>query len=109
VVVAPLRGVELYERVAATYNSTRRADPRIAALIEDALGDARSVVNVGAGTAFNCLPGMSVEELDPHDVDDGSARLRADLDSGRWHERNAELLELPEMAFGYRLLVRELR
>lgn len=40
----------LYDRIGRSYRATRKADPRIAALIEDALGDARSVVNVGAGT-----------------------------------------------------------
>jgi hypothetical protein len=39
----------LYDRIGGSYCATRREDPRIAALIEDALGDARSVVNVGAG------------------------------------------------------------
>ena len=33
------------------------------------------------------------------------AALRADLESGAWHERNAELLELDEYDLGYRLLV----
>ena len=33
------------------------------------------------------------------------ARLRADLESGAWHARNAELLELDELDLGYRLLV----
>jgi ubiquinone/menaquinone biosynthesis C-methylase UbiE len=247
-----VRGVELYQQVAATYSSTRRADPRIAALIEDALGDARSVANVGAGTgsyeptgreviaiepseamigqrphgaaraicataealpldddsvdaamailsshhwadppaglremvrvarrralvltwdnsqssrfwltrdyvpAFACLPTMTIDEtaawlggaeltpvplphdctdgfyhaywrrpeayidenvranisvfwkLDPDEVNDGIARLRADLESGRWHERNGDLLDLDEVDYGYRLLVREL-
>lgn len=40
----------LYDRIGGTYRTTRRADPRIAALIDQALGDAHSVVNVGAGT-----------------------------------------------------------
>jgi len=40
----------LYDRIGGSYRATRRPDPRIAALIEEALGDARSVVNVGAGT-----------------------------------------------------------
>jgi hypothetical protein len=31
--------------------------------------------------------------------------LRADLETGRWHERNAELLELPEAELGARLLI----
>ena len=38
-----------YERGGATYSAHRRADPRIAALVHRALGDARTVVNVGAG------------------------------------------------------------
>jgi SAM-dependent methyltransferase len=40
----------LYDRIGTGYQATRRADPHVAALILDALGDARSVVNVGAGT-----------------------------------------------------------
>ena len=39
----------LYDRIGTTYTSTRRSDPRIERAIHDALGDARSVVNVGAG------------------------------------------------------------
>lgn len=40
---------ELYERSGEHYRTHRRADRRWAARIVDALGDARSVVNVGAG------------------------------------------------------------
>jgi SAM-dependent methyltransferase len=39
----------LYDRLGVGYTSTRRADPRIAAAIDAALGDAVTVVNVGAG------------------------------------------------------------
>ncbi|HSS32252.1 MAG TPA: methyltransferase domain-containing protein [Solirubrobacterales bacterium] len=39
-----------YEQIGTVYNRFRRADPRIAARIEAALGEARTVVNVGAGT-----------------------------------------------------------
>jgi SAM-dependent methyltransferase len=38
-----------YERHGRTYARHRRADPRIAARIHEALGDARTVLNVGAG------------------------------------------------------------
>ncbi len=38
-----------YDRIGATYAATRRPDPRIERQIADALGDARSVVNIGAG------------------------------------------------------------
>jgi SAM-dependent methyltransferase len=38
-----------YDRIGRGYAKTRRADPRLAARIGGALGDAESVVNVGAG------------------------------------------------------------
>jgi len=38
-----------YERAGARYAEVRRPDPRIAALVHAALGDAESVLNVGAG------------------------------------------------------------
>jgi SAM-dependent methyltransferase len=39
-----------YRPVAHRYSAVRRADPRLAAHLHDALGDAGSVLNVGAGT-----------------------------------------------------------
>jgi Methyltransferase domain len=38
-----------YETHGRTYATVRRPDPRIAALVHEALGDARTVLNVGAG------------------------------------------------------------
>jgi SAM-dependent methyltransferase len=38
-----------YDRHAAFYSCHRKADPRIAACVHEALGDARTVLNVGAG------------------------------------------------------------
>jgi SAM-dependent methyltransferase len=44
------RGWEpVYDRIGRGYATTRRPDPRIAAAIVAALGDARTVLNVGAG------------------------------------------------------------
>ena len=40
----------VYDRIGVTYAQTRRPDPRIDAAIRAALGGARSVVNVGAGS-----------------------------------------------------------
>jgi SAM-dependent methyltransferase len=40
---------ELYDRIGRSYSATRGEDPRIAAAIHAALGDARTVLNVGAG------------------------------------------------------------
>jgi SAM-dependent methyltransferase len=41
---------QLYDTIGASYTVTRRTEPRIAAHIWAALGDARTVLNVGAGT-----------------------------------------------------------
>lgn len=38
-----------YDRIGVGYSAFRRPDPRIAARIEEALGDADTIVNVGAG------------------------------------------------------------
>src|SRR5215470_1251310 len=43
-------GGQLYDTIGATYSVTRRTEPRIAARVWSALGDARTVLNVGAGT-----------------------------------------------------------
>jgi SAM-dependent methyltransferase len=40
----------LYDRIGRGYRTQRNADPRIAGIIHHALGNAGSVVNVGAGT-----------------------------------------------------------
>ena len=45
-----MSGTQLYDSIGATYTVTRRTEPRIAEQIWAALGDARTVLNVGAGT-----------------------------------------------------------
>jgi len=45
-----MSSAQLYDTIGATYTVTRRTEPRIAAQIWAALGDARTVLNVGAGT-----------------------------------------------------------
>jgi SAM-dependent methyltransferase len=42
-------GSPVYDRIGAGYTGTRRPDPRIARAIGAALGDARTLVNIGAG------------------------------------------------------------
>jgi SAM-dependent methyltransferase len=54
-----------YDRIGGSYRTTRRPDSRIAALIEDALGDAGSVVNVGAGTGAYEPTGRAVLAIEP--------------------------------------------
>lgn len=43
-------GADLYDSLGVGYGSVRRPDPRIAAAVRQALGDATSIVNVGAGS-----------------------------------------------------------
>ena len=54
----------------------------------------------------NVREGISVfHRSDPAGVATGLERLRADLDSGAWARRHADLLALDELDLGYRLLV----
>ncbi len=55
----------LYDQIGRTYARTRQADPRIAAQIGAALGDATSVLNVGAGSGNYEPTGRWVIALDP--------------------------------------------
>jgi SAM-dependent methyltransferase len=55
----------LYDQIGRQYTSTRRPDPRIAAAIVNALGDARSVVNVGAGAGAYEPAGRWLVAVDP--------------------------------------------
>ena len=45
-----MSSTQLYDTIGATYSVTRRTEPRIGAQVWAALGDARTVLNVGAGT-----------------------------------------------------------
>lgn len=185
-----------YDRMGIGYSAARRPEPRIAARIEAALGDAGSVLNVGAGTGSYEPAGREVTALEPSremiaqrppgsapviegvaedlpfdddsfdaamalitvhhwsdretglaemvrvarrrvvvltltpvppeepwmkrassswhqmpsdEVERGLAKLRADLESGRWDERNGHLREQPELDVGLRLVTAELR
>lgn len=57
-----------YDRIGVGYASLRREDPRICMRIAEALGDARSVVNVGAGAGSYEPEGLHVVAIEPSDV-----------------------------------------
>jgi len=57
-----------YDEIGAGYSATRREDPRIAALIHEALGDARTVVNVGAGSGSYEPRDRDVTAVEPSEV-----------------------------------------
>lgn len=59
---------KLYDTIGASYPATRRTEPRIAARIWAALGDARTVLNVGAGTGSYEPPGRDVTAVEPSAV-----------------------------------------
>ena len=54
-----------YDRLGRGYSRFRRPDPRIAARIEAGLGDAKSVLNVGAGTGSYEPAGRDVTAVEP--------------------------------------------
>jgi len=54
----------IYDEIGRTYACTRRPDPRVEAAIHGALGDAASVVNVGAG-AGSYEPPQTVLAVEP--------------------------------------------
>jgi len=54
-----------YDAIGKTYRRYRKPDPRIAALIDDALGAARTVVNVGSGTGSYEPKGRRVVAVEP--------------------------------------------
>ena len=55
----------LYDRIGINYQALRQPDPRIQRLIDEALGEARSVINVGAGTGSYEPAGRSVVAVEP--------------------------------------------
>ena len=57
----------LYDSIGRTYASRRRSDPKIEAAIMEALGDAESVVNVGAG-AGSYEPASTIAAIEPSSV-----------------------------------------
>jgi DNA-binding transcriptional MerR regulator len=61
-------GAQLYDAIGSAYPATRRTEPRIAARIWDALGDARTVLNVGAGTGSYEPPDRDVTAVEPSAV-----------------------------------------
>ncbi|WP_220503097.1 class I SAM-dependent methyltransferase [Microbispora sp. H10885] len=60
-----MSGAQLYDTIGAAYTVTRRTEPRIAERIWAALGDARTILNVGAGTGSYEPPDRHVLAVEP--------------------------------------------
>src|SRR5258708_4045577 len=71
-----MSSAQLYDAIGATYTVTRRTEPRIAEQIWAALGDAQTVLNVGAGTGSYEPPDRDVTAVEP------SAVMRAQRPAG---------------------------
>jgi ubiquinone/menaquinone biosynthesis C-methylase UbiE len=112
-----------YDTLGRTYTATRAEDPRIAARLHAALGDARTVVNVGAGTGhyeprdrwvLAVEPSATMRAQRPADAAPalacGAESLPLDDDSvdaamacvtiHHWQDRAAGLAELRRVARG---------
>jgi ubiquinone/menaquinone biosynthesis C-methylase UbiE len=90
-----------YDRIGAGYVLRRRPDPRIAVMIWGALGDAESIVNVGAGTGSYEPPGRSVVAVEP-----ATAMIRQRSPFAAPAVRaSAEALPFPDASFGAALAV----
>src|SRR4029077_9247486 len=90
-----MSGEQLYDTIGATYTATRRTEPRIAAQVWAALGDARTVLNVGAGTGSYEPSDREVTAVEP------SAVMRAQRPAGaaRCVDAVAESLPFEDQSF----------
>jgi hypothetical protein len=59
---------QLYDTIGATYTVRRCTEPRIAAQVWAALGDARTVLNIRAGAGSYEPPGRDVIAVEPSAV-----------------------------------------
>ena len=91
----------LYDRIGTHYSATRATDPRIATRIREALGDARSVVNVGAGAGAYEPEDLEVLAVEP------SAEMIAQRPprAAPVLQASAEALPLPDKSYDAALAV----
>jgi SAM-dependent methyltransferase len=111
----------IYDRIGQSYSVTRRTDPRLAHVIWQALGDARTVINIGAGTGAYEPADRDVVAVEPSPVmiaqrpADATPVVRAQaealpfadgsfdvamavLSDHHWHDRQQGLRELRRVA-----------
>jgi SAM-dependent methyltransferase len=90
-----MSGAQLYDTIGATYTVTRRTEPRIAAQVWAALGDARTVLNVGAGTGSYEPTGRDVIAVEPSAV----MRAQRPADAAPCVAGTAESLPFEDQSF----------
>jgi len=84
-----------YDVIGRSYVATRGEDPRIAAAIHGALGDARTVLNVGAGAGAYEPRDRDVTAVEPSAV----MRAQRPPDAAPCVDARAEALPFPDGAF----------
>jgi ubiquinone/menaquinone biosynthesis C-methylase UbiE len=90
-----MSGAPLYDTIGATYTVTRRTEPRIAAQVWAALGDARTVLNVGAGTGSYEPSDRDVTAVEPSAV----MRAQRPADAARCVAATEERLPFEDQSF----------
>jgi SAM-dependent methyltransferase len=92
---------QLYDTIGATYTVTRRTEPRIAAQIWAELGDARTVLNVGAGTGSYEPPDRDVTAVEPSEL----MRSQRPVGAGPCVAATAESLPFDDRSFDVAMAV----
>jgi SAM-dependent methyltransferase len=90
-----------YEQIGLRYTSARCTEPRIAARIFSALGDARTVLNVGAGTGSYEPPDRDVLAVEPSRV----MRSQRPAGAAPCIDARAEALPFPDQSFDVAMAV----
>lgn len=90
-----MSSARLYDTIGVTYSVTRRTEPRIAAQVWAALGDARTVLNVGAGTGSYEPSDRDVTAVEPSAV----MRAQRPADAAQCVAASAERLPFEDQSF----------
>jgi SAM-dependent methyltransferase len=92
---------QLYDTIGSSYTVTRRTEPQIAARIWAALGDSRTVLNVGAGTGSYEPPDRDVTAVEPSAV----MRAQRPADAAPCVAASAESLPFDDQSFDVAMAV----
>jgi SAM-dependent methyltransferase len=87
--------VAKYDVIGNNYAALRRPDPRIARIIEDALGPAQTILNVGAGTGSYEPADRAVTAVEPS----GEMIAKRGPEAAKAIQASADALPFPDKSF----------